>query len=76
MVRTVNFKPEGASSHLKVGMWNGRVKKKKSGGTNVPLRMKQILEGRGINTTNFEADMWITLANHDFASEKSIICTF
>ena len=55
-------------------IWAGRVQKMVDS-SGVPKGMRQILEERGINTTNMKADdMRVVLANHeDFSIEKTLV---
>ena len=73
-VRKMNVRPGGAQPTIRDTMWGRRVQKMvMDDGT--PKGMKMILEERGTNTTNMNADdMRVVLANHeDFRNEKTIV---
>ena len=73
-VRWMNVRPGGAQPAMRDTMWGRRVQKMVlDDGT--PKGMKMVLEERGINTSNMNADdMRVVLANHDdFQNEKTIV---
>ena len=73
-VRKMNVQPGGAQPAMRDTMWGRRVQKMvMDDGT--PKGMKMVLEERGINTRNMNADdMRVVLANHeDFRTEKTIV---